>query len=108
VKLLADADLLACHVNDYASLANDPQVLANEYITEVDPGTGEPPLRMVGLPVIFGKTPGKIRSLAPEFGQHTEEVLLEAGLSWDEISALRESGAIGAPANADATQRSRA
>jgi crotonobetainyl-CoA:carnitine CoA-transferase CaiB-like acyl-CoA transferase len=53
---------------------------------------------MAGLPVIFSKTPGKIRSLAPEFGQHTEEVLLEAGFDWDEISELREIGAIGAPA----------
>ena len=79
-------------MNDYATLAEDPQVLANGYITEVDPGTGEPPLRMVGLPVIFGKTPGKIRSLAPEFGQHTEEVLLETGFGWDEIAALRECG----------------
>jgi crotonobetainyl-CoA:carnitine CoA-transferase CaiB-like acyl-CoA transferase len=32
---------------------------------------------------------------APELGQHTEEILLETGLDWDEISDLRESGALG-------------
>jgi crotonobetainyl-CoA:carnitine CoA-transferase CaiB-like acyl-CoA transferase len=98
VRKLSDADLLASPVNDYEDLVNDPQVIENGYITEVDPGDGNPPVKMAGLPVIFSKTPGKIRSLAPEFGQHTEEVLLEAGFDWDEISELREIGAIGAPA----------
>ena len=98
VKQISDADLLASRVNDYVDLANDPQVLANEYITEFDPGTGEPPIKMVALPVMFSKTPAKIRSMAPEFGEHTEEVLLEAGLDWEEIAELREIGAIGAPA----------
>jgi len=97
VKLFSDADLLAAPVNDYADVAKDPQNLANGYITEFERGDGEPPLKMVGLPVIFSKTPGRIRSLAPEFGQHTEEVLLEAGLDWQEISDLRQAGAIGPP-----------
>jgi crotonobetainyl-CoA:carnitine CoA-transferase CaiB-like acyl-CoA transferase len=35
------------------------------------------------------------RGAAPELGQHTEEILLETGLDWDEISELRESGALG-------------
>jgi formyl-CoA transferase len=48
--------------------------------------------------VIFSKTPGRIRNLAPEIGQHTEEVLLEAGYGWDEMEALRAKGAIGFPA----------
>jgi formyl-CoA transferase len=50
---------------------------------------------MVGLPVIFSKTPGRIMGLGPEFGQHTEEVLLEAGYNWDQVAELRASGAIG-------------
>ena len=40
-------------------------------------------------------TPGRIRTAGPEFGQHTEEVLLEAGLTWEEIGALRDQGVIG-------------
>ena len=82
-------------MNDYEGVAKDPQVLINNYITEVERGDGEPPLKMVGLPVIFSKTPGRIRGLGPEFGQHTEEVLLEAGLNWDELTELREAGVIG-------------
>jgi crotonobetainyl-CoA:carnitine CoA-transferase CaiB-like acyl-CoA transferase len=40
-------------------------------------------------------TPGSIRRPAPEFGQHTEEVLLEAGFSWEELEDLRAEGVIG-------------
>ena len=32
--------------------------------------------------------------MAPEFGQHTEEMLLELGYDWERIAALREGGAI--------------
>jgi crotonobetainyl-CoA:carnitine CoA-transferase CaiB-like acyl-CoA transferase len=35
-----------------------------------------------------------IAEAAPEHGQHTEEVLLELGYTWEEIGALRDSGAV--------------
>ncbi len=95
IRRFADADLLATPVNDYEDVSKDPQVIANDYITDVEPGDGGPPVKMVGLPVIFSKTPGHIRGLAPEFGQHTEEVLQEAGFTWDDLTELREAGAIG-------------
>ena len=53
-------------------------------------------------PVQLSKTPARIRGLAPELGQHTEEVLLEAGYSWEEIEALCREGAIGLKHDADA------
>ena len=45
--------------------------------------------------VNLSETPGRSRTAAPEFGQHSEEVLLEAGYSWGEIEALRSDGVIG-------------
>ena len=81
-------------VQDYEEIARDPQVLANEYIVDVPRADG-PPVRMVSTPVQFSKTPAQIRSMAPELGRHTEEVLLEAGYTWEEIEALRADGAIG-------------
>jgi crotonobetainyl-CoA:carnitine CoA-transferase CaiB-like acyl-CoA transferase len=96
VKAFTEADLMAAPVNDYGDLANDPQILANDYITEVERPDGQPPVRLVGAPVIFSKTPAKVRSLAPEFGQHTEELLLEAGYTWEELVELRAAGVIGA------------
>jgi crotonobetainyl-CoA:carnitine CoA-transferase CaiB-like acyl-CoA transferase len=96
VQLFSEADLLAARVYDYSEVASDPQNLANGYIAEVEQADG-PPVKMVGLPVVFSKTPGKIRNLAPEIGQHTEEVMLEAGYSWEQIEALRATGAVGVP-----------
>ena len=43
----------------------------------------------------FAGTPASIRRPAPVFGQHTDEVLAEAGYSATEIAALREHGALG-------------
>ena len=95
VRLFSEAELMAARVNDYAEVASDPQVLANGYITEVPRGDGRPPVKMVSLPIIFGKTPSRIRGLAPEFGEHTEAVLLEAGYSWDAIEELSRAGVTG-------------
>ena len=50
----------------------------------------------VTSPVNLSETPGTIRTPAPEFGQHTEEVLLEAGYTWEEIEGLRTGEVIGA------------
>jgi formyl-CoA transferase len=50
---------------------------------------------VVAAPVQFaGHATGPVGP-APEVGQHTEEVLLEVGLGWDEIGALRNRGALG-------------
>jgi crotonobetainyl-CoA:carnitine CoA-transferase CaiB-like acyl-CoA transferase len=43
----------------------------------------------------FSKTPTTIRSTAPEFGQHTEEVLTETlGYSWEDVAAFKDKGVI--------------
>ena len=51
-------------------------------------------LKLPGLAVELSATPGAIRSPAPELGQHTEEVLLELGYGWDEMTSLREAQVI--------------
>jgi crotonobetainyl-CoA:carnitine CoA-transferase CaiB-like acyl-CoA transferase len=94
LDLFRKYDLLVEIVQEYRDLPADPQVTANEMLTTLEhPEHGE--LRFVAPPVNLSATPGRIRRPAPEFGQHTEEVLLEAGFSWEEIGALREAGVIG-------------
>jgi len=44
--------------------------------------------------VHFSDTPGSPAWVAPEIGQHTEEVLLELGFTWDDIGRLRAEGAV--------------
>jgi crotonobetainyl-CoA:carnitine CoA-transferase CaiB-like acyl-CoA transferase len=45
-------------------------------------------MRMLGIPVKLSDTPGAVRRAAPSLGEHSREVLLEAGLSAAEIAAL--------------------
>ena len=88
-------DFLFEVVSEYRDLETDPQITENRMFTTLDhPAHG--PLPIVAPAVNLSATPGTIRTSAPEFGQHTEEVLLEAGLSWDEIGSLRDQGVIGA------------
>lgn len=92
--------MLAAPAQNHAEVAIDPQVLANGYIQSVERPGGDP-VRMVGIGIAIGGEPVPIPALAPQLGAHTEEVLLGAGYSWEEIAALRAEGAIG-PQAADA------
>ena len=77
------------HVVAVAALPAAPQVQANDYIVDFDhPQHGT--IQMLGMPVRLSETPGSIRSPAPEFGQHSEEILLDLGYDWDAISDLRK------------------
>ena len=69
------------------------QVDANDYLATGHTITGRE-YRVPAPPMQFG---GPVRPAgpAPEAGQHTEEVLLDLGRSWDEISELRATGALG-------------
>jgi crotonobetainyl-CoA:carnitine CoA-transferase CaiB-like acyl-CoA transferase len=79
-------------LRSHAEVVADPQVWVNGYLVEVEhPQWGR--IAALGHPIRFGETPAKPGAVAPEPGQHTEEVLAETGLSWDEIAALRERGA---------------
>lgn len=82
-------DFICGPVNDLYDLITDPQVLANKYITEFDhPACG--PIKIIGSPFHFSDTPAAVRLPAPEFGQHTEEVLIElGGYTWEEMEKLR-------------------
>jgi len=87
-------DFICTYVNSVQALPDDPQMRANGYVVDVDhPAHGK--TAMVGIPVRLSKTPGAIRSVAPEHGQHTEEILAELlGYDWDRIAKLREDGVI--------------
>jgi len=51
-------------------------------------------LRQVGIPIVFAATPGTIRTAPPLLGEHTDEVLAEAGFDASEIAALRTNGVV--------------
>ena len=84
-------------INSIDKVVEHPQVKAREMIVESDhPVAGK--VRIVGVPIKLSETPGRVRTPAPTLGQHTDDVLTHyLGLSETDITALRETSAIGAP-----------
>ena len=86
----APGDFIFTIVNDVNDLPDDPQMQANDYVTEFDHPTYGP-TKMLGMPVRLSETPGSVRLAAPELGQHTEEILLDVlGYDWERIAELRK------------------
>ncbi len=79
-------------VNTLEDLATDPHLVATGFWKFQDHPT-EGRLRMPSFPVNFGATPADIRLPAPRLGEHTFEVLREAGLTPGQIEDLCARGA---------------
>ena len=78
---------------NFLEVINDPQARANDAFIPIDhPTHGR--IELIGHPVKLSETPATIRMPAPEFSQHTEEVLLEHGYTWEDIAQLKEQGVI--------------
>jgi crotonobetainyl-CoA:carnitine CoA-transferase CaiB-like acyl-CoA transferase len=93
LKVLKEQGCIAAPIQSPLEVSNDPQALANDYFIHADhPVWGR--IKMVGFPWDFSETPASWRREAPEFGQHTEEILLEMGYTWDDIARFKEEGAI--------------
>jgi len=90
------AGIPAGPVNRIGEMLADPHVLAREMVVEtVHPVAG--PTRALGVPVKLSESPGSVRRPAPLLGQHTREVLREAGYRDAEIDALVAAGTALAP-----------
>ncbi len=91
-ELLGRAGIRHAPVRDYAQVADDEAVWSNGYLIRAADVGGDQDV--VGTPVRFSATPAQAAPSAPELGQHTEEVLVEMGYSWDQIEQFRLTGAI--------------
>jgi len=67
---------------------DDPQARVNGYLTEIEHPDGSS-FRVAGAPVQFDEALATLKA-APEYAQHTEEVLIDAGYSWDDIALFKE------------------
>ena len=80
-------------INDYEQVFSDPQVIARDMVVEVDhPALGR--LKALGSPMKLSATPPDVRRTAPRLGEHTDEILAEAGVTANEIAALHRTGAV--------------
>ena len=79
-------------VHGYQELVDDPQIVHNGTFIEYDHPT-EGHVKTPGFPYRFSQTPPQLYRGAPLVGEHTREILAEAGLDDERIEALLASGA---------------
>ena len=94
MKILRKRGDIACTViQQISDLVNDPQALANNFFAEIDhPVAGT--MKYVTTTVTFHQNPTSVKTPAPQVGQHTEEVLLDLGFTWDDIMTFKDEGAM--------------
>jgi crotonobetainyl-CoA:carnitine CoA-transferase CaiB-like acyl-CoA transferase len=91
--LFGNSDIRWAPVRHRSEVIADPASYDNGWLYRTThPESGD--VTFVGNPIRLSDTPVRHGGDVPELGQHTEEILLELGRSWDDIGALRESGAI--------------
>jgi len=93
-ELLCQNDVPAGKVYTLDEVFTDPQVLHRQMVIEVEhPDLGK--VKQVGIAPKLSSTPGKVRSLSPLLGEHTDEILQGLGYDQSEIEKLRQEGVIG-------------
>lgn len=93
VEILRGTDTCVAPVYSFDEVTRDPHLIYRKMIIEVDhPREGK--IRQTGISVRLSDTPGKVRRLAPQTCEHTDQVLKELGYPLKEIRRLRKEGAI--------------
>ena len=92
-ELLEQAGARFAPVRNYAEVVADEGVWANDYFVEVEDDAGEIQ-RVVGTPIRMSETPLQPSATAPDLGQHSDEILSEAGYSAAEIEEFRAAGTV--------------
>jgi len=93
MEIFKKENVIHTPIQSASEVFEDPQALANDYIVQVEhPVWGK--IKMLGFPWTFHETPASVRREAPELGQHTEEILLELGYTWDDITKLKDEEVI--------------
>lgn len=93
LDILLPAGVWAGPVHGYAELVDDPQVRHNGSFIEYDhPSEGR--VKTPGFPIRFSKSPSTLDRGAPQVGEHSREILAEAGIAADAIDRLLAGGVV--------------
>ena len=92
-ELLQEAGARFAPVRNYAEVVADKGVWENDYFVEVKDDAGQSQ-RVVGTPIRMRETPLQPSAIAPDLGQHSEEILKEAGYSAADIEEFRTAGTV--------------
>jgi crotonobetainyl-CoA:carnitine CoA-transferase CaiB-like acyl-CoA transferase len=81
------------YAQNLSEVIADPQARANDFfVTFNHPTYG--PVELTACPIRLSKTPATIRTRAPDLGEHTVDILLELGYTWEDIEQFRKQGVI--------------
>ena len=90
ISILRKADMISTHVNTMLEASNDPNIIENNYVTEVWYPELNKTMKVHGTPWKFSKTPARIKT-APKLGEHNSKILINLGYSEEEIESLIEN-----------------
>ena len=91
VERLVEADVLVAPINQPEEVPNDPQIRHNKMLVDIaHPEYGN--ITVTGIPIRFYGTPCEVRKHPPLLGEHTRELLAEAGYETDHIDRLIQQG----------------
>jgi crotonobetainyl-CoA:carnitine CoA-transferase CaiB-like acyl-CoA transferase len=92
-------------VLDLDEVMDSELVAAREMVVELEQPGAERPVKLVGAPIKLSRTPADpTRAPGPALGEHTEEILLAAGYTPEQVAELQASGAVAAPSASAAAQ----
>ena len=89
-EIMQGKDTPWCPLLGIAEALDDPQVKHRNMVVEI----GEDRMRVIGSPYKLSLTPPRLESPPPGLGEHTEDLLREAGFAPEEIAKMREEGAV--------------
>ena len=92
-KIFDAGDVWWAPVQSTLDMRSDPQAQAARCWVPVPTADGET-VEMVATPVDFSASSWQVTEPPPEIGQHTELVLVELGVDWERIEALKQAGVI--------------
>ena len=97
LALLGETNVPMMVVNSLDDLIDDPHLVESGFWQEAEHPT-EGRVRMSSPPMNFGRTPASIRAMAPRLGEHSQEILREAGLDQATIDSMLAAGEAVLPA----------
>lgn len=93
VQHLSQADVPVAKIYSVRDMLSDPQFLARNMFEQHYLADGQG-IKLPAITPKLSETPGQTKSLGPELGQHSDQILLEYGYTEAEIAAWRAAGVV--------------